>query len=77
MIKHPGHAALLSFLIPGVGQLYNGHFFRALFWLIVTPGLWIGTGGLLGWVCHIVAAYTAHKKAEEINDDYALPVRAL
>jgi TM2 domain-containing membrane protein YozV len=76
MIKHPGHAALLSFLIPGVGQLYNGHFFRALFWLIVTPGFWIGTGGLLGWVCHVVAAYTAYKMAEEINDDYALPTRA-
>ena len=23
---------------------------RHIFWLIVTPGLWIGSGGLLGWI---------------------------
>ena len=61
--RHPGLAAVLSLLIPGVGQIYNGDFLRGLFWLIVTPGLWIGSGGLLGWVCHVVAAYTAHRRA--------------
>jgi TM2 domain-containing membrane protein YozV len=58
-----GNAAVMSFLIPGLGQIYNGEFWRALFWLIVTPGLWIGSGGLLGWVCHFIAAYTAHSRA--------------
>lgn len=67
-MKNPGIAAILSFVLPGAGQVYNGNFLRALFWLIVTPGLWIGTGGILGWVCHIVSAYTAHSKATEIND---------
>jgi TM2 domain-containing membrane protein YozV len=57
-------AAVLSLVIPGAGQIYNGEFLRALFWLIVTPGLWIGTGGLAGWVCHFVAAYTAHRRAK-------------
>jgi TM2 domain-containing membrane protein YozV len=66
-MKNPGLAAILSFLLPGVGQLYNGHFLRALFWLIITPGLWIGTGGTLGWVCHFVAAYTAYNKAGALN----------
>ena len=47
--RNPGVAAVLSLLIPGVGQFYNGDFLRGLFWLIVTPGLWIGSGGLLGW----------------------------
>ena len=44
-MKNPGTAAVLSFLIPGVGQIYNGTFWRAIFWLIITPGLWIGSGG--------------------------------
>ncbi len=62
-LKNPGAAAVLSLLIPGVGQFYNGDFWRGLFWLIVTPGLWIGSGGLLGWICHVIAAITAYNRA--------------
>ncbi|HEV2125699.1 MAG TPA: hypothetical protein VGW38_23340 [Chloroflexota bacterium] len=64
-MKNPGTAAVLSFVIPGVGQLYNGTFLRALFWLIITPGLWIGSGGLLGWICHLISAYTAYNFARD------------
>ncbi|HEX8455204.1 MAG TPA: DUF5683 domain-containing protein [Longimicrobium sp.] len=64
-MRNPRIAALLSLLIPGIGQIYNGKFLRGLFWLIVTPGMWIGTGGLLGWVCHLIAAYTAYNYAKE------------
>ena len=60
--KNPGTAAVLSLLIPGVGQFYNGDFIRGLFWLIVTPGLWIGSGGLLGWICHVIASVTAYRR---------------
>lgn len=66
-IKNPGLAAVLSLLIPGIGQFYNGTFLRGLFWLIITPGLWIGSGGLLGWICHVISAYTAYRHAERIN----------
>lgn len=59
-----GTACVLSLIIPGVGQFYNGHFFRGIFWLIVTPGLWIGSGGTLGWICHIISAITAYHKAQ-------------
>lgn len=62
----PGTAALLSFVLPGMGQVYNGNFLRAIFWFIITPGLWIGSGGLLGWICHIIASFTAYNKADEI-----------
>ncbi len=62
-LKSPGTAAVLSLLIPGVGQFYNGDFLRGLFWLIVTPGLWIGSGGLLGWICHVIASCTAYRRA--------------
>ena len=65
--RHPGVAAVLSVVIPGVGQIYNGDFLRGIFWLIVTPGFWITTGGLLGWVCHLIAAYTAHRRAKDKN----------
>lgn len=55
-----GNAAVLSFFIPGVGQIYNGKWLRGIFWLIITPGFWLGTGGLLGWIAHLVSAYTAY-----------------
>ena len=63
----PGVAAVLSFVIPGVGQFYNGKFLRGIFWLIVTPSLWLGTAGLLGWICHIISAYTAYSYAKKMN----------
>ena len=58
-----GVAAILSFFIPGAGQIYNGDFLRGIFWLIITPGLWIGSGGTLGWICHLISAYTAYGRA--------------
>jgi TM2 domain-containing membrane protein YozV len=68
-----GNSAVLSLLIPGLGQIYNGAFLRGLFWLIVTPGLWIGSGGLLGWICHVVSAYTAYTFAEKRRSQARLP----
>jgi TM2 domain-containing membrane protein YozV len=64
-MRDPGLAAVLSAIIPGVGQLYNGRILAGILWLIITPGLWIGTGGLLGWVCHVIAAYTAYSYARD------------
>ena len=63
-MRDPGVAAILSFFIPGLGQLYNGTWVRAIFWFIITPGLWLGTGGLLGWLAHVIAAITAYKYAK-------------
>lgn len=71
--RNPGVAAVLSLLLPGVGQFYNGDFLRGLFWLIVTPGLWIGSGGLLGWICHVISAVTAHYRAR-VKNAAILPV---
>ena len=66
--KNPGTAAVLSFVVPGVGQIYNGDWLRAIFWLIITPGFWLGTGGMLGWICHVIAAITAHSRARLKNE---------
>jgi TM2 domain-containing membrane protein YozV len=65
--RNPGTAAVLSLIVPGVGQIYNGDMLRGIFWLIVTPGFWIGTGGTLGWVCHLVACMTAYHRAVRKN----------
>ena len=66
-MRHPGIAGVLSLIIPGVGQIYNGDFLRGAFWLVVTPGLWIGTGGFFGGIFHLIAAYTAHQRAKDKN----------
>jgi TM2 domain-containing membrane protein YozV len=69
-MSRPGNAAVLSLLIPGIGQIYNGDIIRGVFWLIVTPGLWIGSGGTLGWVCHVLSSITAYSRAELKEDRY-------
>ena len=65
-LPDPRLAAVFSFFVPGVGQIYNGAWLRGIFWLIVTPGLWIGSGGLLGWICHLISAYTAYSYAKKL-----------
>ena len=59
----PWIAAVLSFLAPGLGQIYNREYLRGVVWLIITPGFWIGSGGALGWPFHLIAAYTAYQRA--------------
>ena len=61
--RNPGIAAVLSMCVPGFGQLYTGRWGWGLFWLIFTPGLWLGTGGMLGWICHIVSSVQAANQA--------------
>jgi TM2 domain-containing membrane protein YozV len=62
--KDPALAAVLSLLVPGVGQFYTGHWVWGIFWLVVTPGMWLGTGGFFGWICHILAALQANSQAK-------------
>jgi TM2 domain-containing membrane protein YozV len=64
-MRDPVLAGFLSLIIPGVGQLYNGRILAGILWLIFTPGFWIGTGGTLGWICHIVSAVCAYSYAKE------------
>jgi len=63
-IRNPGTAAILSAIVPGAGQFYNGTFWRGIVWLLITPGFWIFTAGLLGWPFHIVSAITAYNYAK-------------
>jgi TM2 domain-containing membrane protein YozV len=73
-VRRPPVAALLSFLIPGLGQLYNREYLRGVFWLLVTPGLWIASAGLLGWVLHVLSAATAYHRAEFLERRHSWPM---
>lgn len=63
--KKPGVAAVLSFFIPGLGQIYNGQIIMGLvllpitvlFYALVVPGL----------AFHIWLIYDAYKSAETYN----------
>ncbi|HEX8353096.1 MAG TPA: hypothetical protein VF611_09365 [Pyrinomonadaceae bacterium] len=64
-MRDPLIAGILSFLIPGLGQIYNGQILWGILWLVLTGVSWIGTAGLLGWVSHLLAAYFAYTYAKE------------
>jgi len=64
IMSNAGVAAILSFVLPGCGQLYNGDFCRGAFWLLVTPGLWFSSAGIVGGACHLVSAYTAYHRTK-------------
>lgn len=64
-MRQPFIAGLLSFLLPGVGQIYNGRILIGIIWLIVTGVSWIGTAGLGGWVVHIICAWCAYSYAKD------------
>ena len=64
-MRDPLIAGILSLLIPGVGQLYNGQIFWGLLWLLLTGVSWIGTAGLFGWIVHLFAAYSAYSYAKD------------
>jgi TM2 domain-containing membrane protein YozV len=64
-MRDPILAAILSFLLPGVGQIYNGRILIGIIWLIVTGVSWIGSAGTLGWIVHLISAYCAYSYAKE------------
>ncbi len=68
-LKNEGLAAILSLLMPGVGHFYIGKWGWGAFWIILTVGFQVGSGGTLGFIMHILAAIQAYKKAEATNDE--------
>jgi TM2 domain-containing membrane protein YozV len=64
-MRNPVVAGVLSFLIPGLGQIYNGRILIGILWLVLTGVSWIGTAGLFGWVVHLISAYCAYSYAKE------------
>lgn len=64
-MRDPIIAGVLSLILPGLGQIYNGRVLAGILWLIFASGLWFGSGGLLGWVLHLASAWCAYSYAKE------------
>ncbi|HJY31139.1 MAG TPA: hypothetical protein VJ306_24090 [Pyrinomonadaceae bacterium] len=64
-MRDPIIAGVLSLILPGLGQIYNGRVLAGIMWLIFASGLWFGTGFLLGWILHLVAAWCAYSYAKD------------
>lgn len=52
-------AAVLSFFIPGLGQLTQGRLLPAALHLVIGGIIWVVSFGTLGWIMHIWSAYSA------------------
>jgi hypothetical protein len=75
---NPGTAAVLSFVIPGTGQMYKGRILAGLCWLV---GVAVGYVAFVvpGVVLHIACVYNAYSydptKTSEAKPRAAQPVR--
>jgi TM2 domain-containing membrane protein YozV len=65
--KSPGVALLLSLLICGVGQMYNGQVGKGILMLIGAVLAWIV---LLGWIVWIWSMIDAYQTAKQMNIRY-------
>lgn len=70
--KDPGVATLLSFFLPGAGQIYNGQVGKGLAFLLVSlfvnfPLMFVGVGFLTGLITWIWGMIDAHSSADRIN----------
>ena len=52
-------AAVASFIIPGLGQLFQGRIFAAIFMFLLAGAIWVISFGTLGWIGHVIAAIHA------------------
>lgn len=70
-MKSAGLAAVLSFLLPGLGQIYNGQIFKGIVLVVIDAINAALMLILIGFVTHaitvIYAIYDAYKTAERIN----------
>jgi TM2 domain-containing membrane protein YozV len=64
-MREPWIAGVLSLLIPGLGQIYNGRVIVGVIWLVFTGVSWIGSVGLLGIFVHLIAAWCAYSYAKD------------
>lgn len=72
--KNSGLAAILSFLLPGLGQMYNGEIGKGVLIMVVQFVnfllMFIIIGFITSPIVLIWAIYDAYKTAERINQQY-------
>jgi TM2 domain-containing membrane protein YozV len=64
-MRDPWIAGILSLLVPGLGQIYNGRVIIGIVWLLLTGVSWIGSAGTLGWIVHLISAWCAYSYARD------------
>jgi TM2 domain-containing membrane protein YozV len=64
-MREPLLAGILSLLVPGLGQIYNGRVLAGILWLLLTGFSWIGSAATFGWVIHLIAAWCAYSYAKD------------
>ena len=64
-MRDPALAGILSLLIPGLGQIYNGRVIIGVIWMLVFGVSWIGSVGMFGWIIHIISAWCAYSYAKD------------
>jgi hypothetical protein len=57
-------AAVLSLIVCGLGQVYNGQFVKGVLFFVAAMAAWCV---LLGWAVHVVAAIEAWRTADAQN----------
>lgn len=63
--RSPGLAALMSFIVPGLGQFYNGHFGKGFLFLITS---WM----IIPYFISIVDAYFSARRISDSNDRFLM-----
>jgi TM2 domain-containing membrane protein YozV len=70
-MKSPGLAAVLSFFVPGLGQIYNGQIAKGLCLFVLYSLGWFLAGIVVGFFLlipvWIYAIYDGYRRAERIN----------
>ena len=57
--SHPGVAAVLSFVIPGLGQIYKGKILAGFVWMFAVIAAYLGTV-IVGFLLHIACIVHAY-----------------
>jgi TM2 domain-containing membrane protein YozV len=74
--KSPGVAVLLSFLLAGLGQIYNGQIGKGLVFMIAyfcsLVLMWVLIGFIIAPILWIWSMVDAYKTAERINAQYGV-----
>ena len=74
--KSPGVAVVLSFLLAGLGQIYNGQIGKGLAFMIAylcsLVLMWVLIGFILAPILWIWSMVDAYKTAERINAQYGV-----
>ena len=65
--KSAGTALLLSIIIVGLGQIYNGQVAKGIGMLVLCVALWFV---MLGWIINLWSWVDAYRTAKAMNDRY-------